>query len=514
MHLLRKVPIALTALLMLAPIIAVVLAPLHTPAPEWDFVRSALLPGHLIETARLVLVSALLAIVLGSSTAWLVTSARFPGRDLFRWALMLPLALPTYIGSITFAALLGPTGSLSRMLRSSTGIGIDILTPDGLAITFGLLLYPYVYLPARAVFSNGMSDLLEAARTLGASPARRARRVAFPMARPAIAGGALLVAMEALNDYGAVQYYGVHTLTAGLFKAWGGLYDTGSALRIAGILLLIVLVLAWGEERSRGRASRTSTSPPLRPARLHGWRALTASIWCTLVLGIAFVLPFGTLVIDTVQVAGTTVWSELTGPLLNTLKLAGGSALLTLLIALLFAFAQRNGQARLVKLTSIGYAVPGAVIAMGVMGLAGTFADRTQWILIGTVPLVMYAFAVRFLAMATNPLNAGLATQPRTLDDSARLLGASRIRTFLHINLPLLRPSLVAASAIVLIEVMKELPLTLILRPFGMDTLSTHVFYMARIEQWREAAPPALLIVLCSLLPVLLLERWLQPGRK
>lgn len=510
---LRKTLTTLLALLMLAPIAMVATAPLHTAAPEWAFVRDHILAGHLVETLRLVALSAFIAIVLGTSTAWLVTSARFPGRALFRWALMLPLALPTYIGAITFASLLGPTGTLSRSVRASTGIGIDILTPDGLALTFGLLLYPYVYLPARAAFSSGMSDLLEAARLLGASPGRLAWRVAFPMARPAIAGGALLVAMEALNDYGGVQYYGVHTLTAGIFRAWGGLYDTGSALRLAGILLLMVLLMAWAEHRSRGKAQRTSTSPPLRPAALRGRAAWSATLWCSLVLAIAFVMPVTALMIDAFHMAPSTDPAALIGPVLNTLQLAVGSGLLTLAIALVLAFAQRQGRAPLAQLASIGYAVPGAVIAIGVMGLAGAFADHTSCVLIGTLPLVVYAFSVRFLAMATNPLNAGMARQPVQLDEAAHLLGASRWRTFLRVNLPLLRPSLIAATAIVVIEVMKELPLTLILRPFDMDTLSTHVFYMARIEQWREAAPPALMIVACSLVPVVLLERALEAKR-
>lgn len=504
---LRKVVIAALALLLLAPIITVVTAPLHTPAPEWDFVKWAILPGHLVETGRLLLVTTTLAIVLGTVSAWLVASARFPGHGLFRWALMLPLALPTYIGSIAFATLFGPTGSVSNAVRAATGFGMDIVTPDGLAITFGLLLFPYVYLPVRAAFAGGMGDLLEAARLLGARPWQRAWRVAVPMARPAIAGGALLVAMEALNDYGAVSHYGVHTLTAGIFRSWGGLYDTGSALRLAAILVLLVGLITLVEKRIGQRARRTATHTAFTPTRLRGWRAWAATAWCALLLGVAFVLPVGSLLRDAIRTAGHVPWAEFAPPLGNTLRLAGFSAALTLLVALVFAYGQRNGGAPMARLASMGYVVPGAVIAIGTMALAGRYTAVTGWVLIGTMPLIAYAFAVRFLAMAHNPLQAGLAQQPRAYDEAAHLLGASPLRTFLRIHLPLLRPSLLAATAITLIEVIKELPLTLILRPFGMETLSTHVFYQARIEQWADAAVPALLIVAVGLVPVFLLER-------
>jgi iron(III) transport system permease protein len=505
----RKLLFGVLALVLLAPILTVLTAPLHAPAPEWDFVKRAILPRHLVETGRLLVLSVGLAALFGTVSAWLVSSARFPGQRLFRWALMLPLALPTYIGSITFAALLGPTGSLSNALRS-TGIDIDILTPAGLAVTFALLLYPYVYLPARAAFAGGMGDVLEAARLLGAGPIQRAWRVAIPMARPAIAAGSLLVAMEALNDYGAVSHYGVHTLTVGIFRSWGGLYDTGSALRIAAILVVMVAVIAGVEARIGRHARRTSSHTAFTPTVLRGWRAWAATTWCAVLLGVAFVLPVGALVHDAMRTAGMAAWQQLSAPLGNTVLLAVLSAALTLVIALVFAYGQRRGSAPLARLASMGYVVPGAVIAIGTMALAGWATTRTGWPLIGTWPLIVYAFAVRFLAMAYNPLLAGLAQQPRAYDEAARMLGASPLRAFLRIHLPLLRPSLIAAAAITLIEVIKELPLTLILRPFGLETLSTHIFYQSRIEQWDQAAVPALLIVAVGFIPVYLLERALE----
>jgi len=502
-----KITIALLALLLLAPLLVVVFAPLHVPAPEWDYVSGTILPSHLAETARLIVIAGVLAVIFGTSAAWLVSACDFPGRRFLRWALVLPLALPTYIGAITFAALFGPTGAWSIPIHEAIGLRIDILNGDGLALVFALLLFPYVYLPARAAFGSGMSDLLEASKLLGAGATRRAWRVAFPLARPAISGGVLLVAMEALNDYGAVRYYGVHTLTAGIFRSWGGLYDVGSALRLSGVLLLLVLLITGAQRLVRGARHHTTGSRPLTPVRLNGWRAWAAFGWCGLLFGIAFALPLGALIVDAVRTWGTSAWTELFEPLFNTLHIGTWAALMTLLLATLFAFAQRNGQGRITRLASFGYVVPGAVIAIGVMGLASPLPTYTGLVLIGTLPLVVYAFSVRFLALASQPLQAGLQHQPLALDEAARLLGASPWRTFRKVNLPLLRPSLLAAASIVLIEVVKELPLTLILRPFNFETLSTRVFYMARIEQWREAAPPALLIVCCGLVPVVLLER-------
>lgn len=502
--------IGAVALLLLAPILVVVSAPLHTPATEWAYVRTHILPSYLGETLRLIALAGGLAIVFGTSTAWLVSACDFPGRRFFRWALVLPLALPTYISAITFAALFGPTGLLSDRLRAAIGVDIDILGPDGLALVFALMLFPYVYLPARAAFSAGMSDVLEAAKLLGAGARRRAFRVAFPLARPAIAGGVLLVCMEVLNDYGAVQYYGVHTLTAGIFRSWGGLYDVGSALRLAGVLLLVVLALALGQRLLKRGGLRTAEGRALRRVRLSGWRAVGATLWCGLLVLFAFALPIGALLADTLATWNATAIAELVRPVVNTLYVGTWAAGITLVVAVAFAFAQRMGYGGLTRLASVGYVVPGAVIAIGVMGLAGPLAARSGWVLIGSLTLVIYAFSVRFLALAGQPLQAGLSQQPRMLDEAAHLLGASPVRTFLRVNLPLLRPSLLAAAAIVLIEVVKELPLTLILRPFNFETLSTRVFDMARIEQWREAAPPALLIVACGLVPVLLLERWME----
>lgn len=498
---------ALTVLL-LAPLVVVVTAPLHSNTTEWAFVVRELLPSHLKETGLLLTIAVLLAAVLGTGSAWLVSAFDFPGRDLFRWALVLPLALPTYISAITFASLFGPTGSL----RLQLGLPFDVVNLPGLAVVFALVLYPYVYLPARAAFSAGMSAQLDAARMLGGGALRRFLRIAAPLARPAIAGGAFLVAMEVLNDYGAVKYYGVHTLTAGIFRSWGGLYDVGSALRLSGLLLALVLLLIWIEGRIRRNALHSTANRASERARLKGWRSAAAAVACSILLFAAFLLPAGAIVRDAFRTADLSQFAQVLPALGNTLFVGTISAALTLAFAVLLAYHERyqRRSSRLARWAGIGYAVPGAVIALGVMALAGWIGERTGIILIGTIGLLAYAFSVRFLALAGQPLRAGLAQQQRSLDESARMLGASPLRTFMSVNMPLLRPALIAAALLVLMEVVKELPLTMILRPFDFDTLSTRVFELARIEQWPDAALPALLIVLCGLVPVLLLDRLLD----
>ncbi len=501
-------PILALALLLLAPLLVVVTAPLHSTATEWPFVWHELLPSHLRETGLLLLIAVVLAVIFGTGAAWLVSAFRFPGRDLFRWALVLPLALPTYISAITFASLFGPTGSI----RLTLGLPFDIVNLPGLALVFALVLFPYVYLPARAAFSTGMGAHLDAARMLGGGALRRFFRVAAPLARPAIAGGAFLVAMETLNDYGAVKYYGIHTLTAGIFRAWGGLYDVGSALRLSGLLLALVLLLVWSEAQLRKRAQHSTANHATQRIALVGWKRMAASTGCGLLLFAGFVLPVMAIILDAFRTADLPHLRIVLPALGNTLLVGTIAAVLTLLVAIVLAYSERHdpSRSRLVQWAGLGYVVPGAVIALGVMALAGWIGDQTGMVLIGGIALLAYAFTVRFLALAGQPLRAGLAQQQRSLDESARLLGASPLRTFFFVNMPLLRPALIAAALLVLMEVVKELPLTMILRPFDFDTLSTRVFELARIEQWADAALPALLIVGCGLVPLVVLDRILE----
>ncbi|MBK8339958.1 MAG: iron ABC transporter permease [Flavobacteriales bacterium] len=490
-------------------------APFHAPAPEWAHVFRDVLPVHLLETVLLLTGTVLLSVVIGVLSAWLVAAYAFPLRGLMRWMLVLPLAVPTYISAYTYAALLGPTGTISLWVHDRSSFRPDIVDLPGLIVVLAVVLFPYIYLPARAVFASGLREQLEAARMLGAHGSRRFLGVAVPLARPAIVGGAVLVAMETLNDYGAVKYYGIRTLTTAVFRSWTGLSDLGSALRVALILVVLVTLLLWVERRSRIHRRQATDAIPMSRQRLTGARATLASGWCLLVLFFGFVLPGGKLLLDAATPQPAYTWTTDLIALRNTLGVATGAALLTLLIAVLLIFLLRHGQGSwtrgLVRAATLGYAIPGAVIAVGVMTAAGTIDRQAglSFTLIGTIGLLLYAFTVRFLAVAVQPMQGSLARQHSEVDDAARMLGASPLRTFLHINLPQLRPAILAAAMLVAIDVVKGLPLTLILRPFNFDTLSTRVFEMARIEQLRETARPALFIVLCVLPPLLFLDRQL-----
>ncbi len=510
--------ITLAAALLCLPLLVVITAPLHAPAPEWPHVWRTLLPGHVGGTLALLAGTLLVALLLGVPTAWLVAVHRFPGRPVLRWMLVLPLACPTYIAAFTYAALLGPTGSWSVWLHEHTGTRIDIMHLPGLCLVMGAVLFPYIHLPARAAFAAGMSAQLDAARTLGALPLRRFLRVALPLARPAIAGGAVLAAMETLNDYGAVKYFGIRTLTTGIFRSWSGLYDAGSALRLGAMLLLLIALLLWIERRARRGARHEVDQAPVAPLPLNGPARWLATGWCALAVALGAIVPLSNILIDAASTWSDVRATDLAMATLRTLGIANLTALATLALAVLFVFARRHRAAPpwMIRAANLGYVIPGAVIAVGVMTAAGAI-DRTAWLpfaLIGGIGLLTYAYTARFLAVAGQPLMGALRQQDPTLDDAARLLGASRWRTFRAVNLPLLRPALLAAATLVALDVVKELPLTLILRPFNFDTLSTKAFEMARIEQLREASVPALLIVLCGVVPVLLLDRLATRGER
>ncbi len=505
--------ISLLALILAAPLFVVLTAPFHSNAPEWAYVSTSILPSHLWETIRLSSGVLVIALLIAVPSAWLVANHEFPGRWIFNWALVLPLSLPTYISAFAYADMLGPTGRLSIRVHALTGLRIDIINITGLSFVLAFVLFPYIYLPARAAFSKGMASQLEAARTLGADGLRRFWRIALPLARPAIAGGSLLLLMETLNDYGAVKYFGIRTLTTGIFRSWGGLYDTGSALRLSMVLLGLIALLVWIEGWQRKGVQQTTDQIPATRVRLKGGNAFLAVFWCLLVLLFGLGLPLGKILRDVIGEWSDVRWNETLPAFATTIYIATLAAVMTLSVAILFAFRSRHRQRSdlTLRIAGLGYAIPGAVIAIGVMAMAGWIDQQTAagYAMIGTIGLLTYAFTVRFLAVGTQPLYGNLRQQSSTLDEAARLLGASRWRTFTRINLPLLKPALGAAALLVAIDVIKELPLTLILRPFNVHTLSTQAYALASIEQLREASWPALLIVLCGLLPVLLLENLL-----
>lgn len=526
---------ALAVLLVSLPILVVAVRSLTPAGDTWRHLASTVLVGYVGNSLLLVVSSGLLALAIGVSTAWLVATCDFPGRRVFEWALILPLAVPTYIAAFTYAGMFDVAGPVQRLVRGAMADGagrfvhLDVMRIETVIVLFAVTLYPYVYLVTRASFLRQSRTALEAARMLGRSPTSTFFRVALPLARPAVVAGLALVAMEVLNDYGAVKYYGVTTLTTGIFRAWFALGDLDAAVRLAGILMLVVFAVLLMERWQRGRARFDGGDVRHRPlvrARLRGWRAAVAVLICLLPILLGFLAPVAQLGYWALRTAPDVVNAGFIRLIANSFGLAVVAAVLCVGTGLLIAWAVRLARTPVLsgisRMTSLGYAVPGAVIAVGVMIPFG-WVDRnvdaffraqlgisTGLLLSGTLVALVFAYVVRYLAVAHLPLESGFARVCGNMDEAARLLGASPGRTLRRIGLPLLRSTLLVALILVFVDVLKELPLTLILRPFNFDTLATRAFQLATDEQVAHAANASLVIILAGMGPVVFLNRLLD----
>jgi iron(III) transport system permease protein len=491
---------------------------------------STVLPDYALNSALLALGVGVGVALVGAATAVLVTLFDFPGRRTFEWALLLPLAMPAYVLAYATTDTLQTSGALQVALRTVTGaqgpLWPDVRSLSGAVGLFILCLYPYVYLLTRAALDERGVQLMEAARLLGAGTSRRVREIALPLARPAIAAGVALALMETLADYGVGSYFGLQTFTTGIYKAWLVLDDRSAAAQLATLLLAVVGALIgferWARRRERYAAARghAPAAGEARALHLHGGRAALAVAACALPVLLGFVLPVLALLRLLLQEFGS---AELELPLGRfaasawvSFKLAAIAALLATAVAIALGFALRtrpsaalNGAVRLV---SLGYAVPGAVIAVGILWPLGWLQGvAPQWqssaLVTGTLFGVLYAYQVRFSAVALQSVQAGYERIPRAIDETAGMLGVSRWRLLRALHAPLLRRASLAAMLLVFVDVMKELPATLVLRPFNSDTLAVTAYQFARDERLGEAALPSLAIVLVGLLPVMLLSR-------
>lgn len=519
-----------TAALVTLPILTVVSSLAHPAWAVWAHLWRTQLPELLVNTVALVTAVGLGVLVLGTTLAWLVVTCEFPGRRVFEWALILPLALPAYVIGFVFLGLFEYAGPVQTALRGWLGPGArlpDLRAGWGVALVMTLVYYPYVYTLARAALAEQAPEYLESARGLGRSRTAVLFRVTLPLARPALAAGTALACMEALADFGTVATFSVRTLTEAIYRVWHGMFDRAAATQLAAILLgLAGLVLAL-ERLSRGRARFTHARRPARPpARLAlgGVRALAATALCLGTLTLAFGLPVGQLAFWAVEAAGHGDVPEGFGrALVQSLALAGVAALVVTAVAALLAYALRRQPTPLVagaaRLAGLGYALPGAVIAVGVLlplawldralatGLAWLTGAAPGLLLTGSVTGLLFAYLVRFLAVGGQSVEASLARIPRSLDEAARSLGARGLRTIRAIHFPLARRGLAVALTLVFVDVMKELPATLLLRPFGLETLAVAVWQRTAESLWVEAAVPALALVLAGLGPVVLAMR-------
>ena len=493
---------------------------------QWQTV----LPGYALNSLLLALAVGLGVAVVGGGTAVLVTLFEFPWRRSFEWLLLLPLAMPAYVLAYATTDALQYSGALQVALRAATGaqgaLWPDVRSLWGAALLFIFCLYPYVYLLTRAALNERGVQLMEAARMLGAGTARRVREVALPLARPAVAAGVALALMETLADYGVGSYFGLQTFTTGIYKAWLVLDDRAAASQLASLLLAVVGLLIWLERRARKRArfvsSRAlpSASTEAQPLPLRGLRAAAAMLACATPVLLGFVLP----VLVLVRLMGQEFETALVQVPLErfvrsawvSFKLASIAACAATLVAAVLAFTLRTRPNRplrwAVGMVSLGYAVPGAVVAVGILLPLGWLQQALpQWhasaLVTGTLLGVLFAYQVRFSSVALQSLESGYARIPPAMDESARLLGVARWRLLARVHAPLLRRAALAALLLVFVDVMKELPATLVLRPFNSDTLAVMAYQLARDERLGEAALPSLAIVLVGLLPVMLLSR-------
>lgn len=501
------------AAIALAPLLAVVVLAITRPGSE--AISGALIGQYAMTSAILALLVAAGSIVIGVGAAWLVVMHRFPGRDLFSWALVLPLAAPAFAIAYGYGDLLDVAGPLQTAMRDHLGFGLpfDIRSLPGAAVVLSFSFYPYVYLTARAAFVSQSVCALEAGRTLGASAFGTFWRVALPMARPAIAAGAALAVMETLADYGAVQFLGVQTLTTGVVRAWSVFGAPGSAARLSLLLIGAAGLLLWIEREARrgrsfgGGSARWRSLPgiPLRTGT-----AWAASASCLLILTFGLLLP-----------AGWLAWRALlappeTGRLLHaagiSFGLAGVGAVLTVALAALIAFGARAG-VWIKRLVSLGYATPGAVMAVGLLAPA-----TLVWRSFGMSPvialgLLLLAYAARLMASAVGPIESGLSRITPSMERAARNLGETETGALARVHVPMAGGAIWTAAILVFLDILKELPATLILRPFNFDTLAVLADRYAADERLAQAAWPALVIVAVAILPTAMLSARVAASR-
>ena len=524
--------VLLIACLVALPILVVLGSIFARTGAIWQHLTSTVLATYVTNSFLLLIGVSGGVLTLGIGTAWLVTVCRFPGRRIFEWALLLPLAAPAYLLAYTYTDFLEYFGPVQTALRSLFGwqSATDYWFPNvrsvgGAIAMLSLTLYPYVYMLTRVAFLEQSTVTLEASRSLGCGPWRSFFTVALPLARPAIITGLSLALMETLNDFGTVQYFGVGTFTTGIYRTWFGMGERVAAAQLAAMLLLFILALILLERWSRRQARYYQSGgrhPQAAAHRLRGWRSPVAFLACFLPIGLGLLLPGGLLLNMTVRHAAETLDDTFIELAYHSIVLAVMTAAVAVVVSLVLAYGARLHRSRLVRfgvrVASMGYAVPGSVIAVGILipvtqldnAIAGWIKAATGsspgLLLSGTITALVFAYLVRFLAVSFGTVESGLAKIRPNLDNAARSLGYNPTETLAEVHAPLLWSSLLTAVMLVFVDVMKELPATIVMRPFNFDTLAVRVYQYAADERLVEAAAPALMILLVGLLPVILLS--------
>lgn len=528
------------AFLVAVPVLTVA-ANLFIPSGDiWRHMASTVLPDYIKNSLWLMIGVGSGVFILGVGTAWLVTMCRFPGSRWFNWMLILPMAVPAYLMAYTYTDFFTFTGPAQVMLRDLTGWELgqywfpNIRSLGGAILVMSFVFFPYVYLLTRAAFLEQSSSLLEASRSLGATPFQSFYKIALPLARPSIAAGMALTLMETLNDFGTVDYFGVQTFTTGIYRTWFGLGERAAAAQLAGVLLIFVLILIlierWSRNNMSFRQSSTGRFRQLQIYDLQGWKAWASTAFCSLPVLIGFLIPLLILIDMMIANFDVAVDTRFFQYGFNTILVAAVAGILALSVALVMAYGLRLNSNILTRIStrigSMGYAIPGSVIAVGILIPFG-WLDNTidSWfrenmgfstglLLSGTIFALIFAYVVRFLAVAFNTVEASLGKITPNMDEAAEGMGFTFGKILRKIHIPMMSGSLFTAILLVVVDVIKELPATLIVRPFNFDTLAVQVYRLASDERLAESSGAALAIILVGLVPVIILSRSIARTRK
>lgn len=505
---------------------------------NWEHIQEFMLNKYMMNTILIVVFTALFTGLIGMSLAWLVTAFEFPMRNMLKWGLMLPLAIPAYIGSYTYHGLLNYTGVIQTFLRNEMGLVINqkyfnIMNLSGVVFIFTIFLYPYVYTVTRSFLSRHTASLIESARVMGHRPAKLFFTVISPLTRGAVVGGVSLVIMEVLNDYGVVKYYGVPSFSTAIFKAWFSMGDINAAIRLSAILMIFVFITLSGEKLMRGRRKYSMTTTKRRNVALIplvGWKKYGATAYAMVIFSLGFLIPTLQLLHWTYLSRERLFSKELIELIRNTLLVSILSTIVILIVAVIIANHNRLSDSKLSRVhssaVSLGYSIPGAVISVGVIilfvgldrFLSPVYRDwfhlNKTLVLSTSLVMLMFAYVLRFLAIGYNNIDSGLNKIGMKFHEASRMMGRNSVQTFFEVDLPMIHPALIGGFVMVFIDMLKELPLTLILRPFNFDTLATKAFEYANDEMIHEAAIPSIMIIAISLMLIFILQKYQNKERR
>lgn len=528
----------LIGLILAIPIFGVVFSVFQEGQGNWPHLVDTVLPRYIVNSLILVIGVGIGVTLFGVGTAWLIVMCRFPGKAFFEWALILPLAVPAYVVAYAYTDVLQSSGPIQQLIRDLTGLRFgeywfpEIRSMEGAITVFIAVLYPYVYLLSRAAFLEQSVCALEVSRTLGRTAWGTFRSVALPLARPSIIVGVTLALMETLADFGTVFHFGIQTFTTGIYRTWASMGDRIAAAQLSSILLTFVFVLVIIERYSRKRAKYHQTTgrfQKIRGIKLEGWRAWLSTVFCVLPVTLGFIAPVIMLLFMHFTGGQDLISARYLEMIKNSVMMAGITAVLAVLISVYLAYAariERSAVASVVnKVAGMGYAIPGTMIAVGILypvAYFDNFLSRVTeqlfgidlgLIFTGSLAALTLAYLVRFMAVSLNTVDSSLAKVTPSMEDAARTLGLGKIQTLLKIHAPIMSGGLLTAGLIVFVDVMKELPATLIMRPFNFDTLAVAAYNLASDERLTQAATPSLVIVAVGILPVILLSRTIMKSR-